>query len=172
MRAAPCGGATTYRHTFISWAEWLCDSLLLHLHLCLSSSLSFSSCSFCFIPSFLCLSFLSLYPCVNEPQKLCILSSVSQWKKELKWKLIVRKSEIHSTDGRLFNFLFSFSLFYVPPPILFFFVSHRISLLWILSLSQSCGFVCPFFYSPSLLTWNIHFCPMKYGEGPHELFTG
>lgn len=60
-------------------------------------------------------------------------------------------SEIHGTDCLAFCHLF---------PLLY---SSNVTFLCLVSL---------LFDSSSLLTWNIHFCSMKYGEGPHELFTG
>lgn len=127
-----------------------------------------------FVSSSLSSSILSLPLALCQWTQEALRTIKGEWMNEVRWKLIVGRSEIHSTDCSFLNFPFFF-LFVPcppPPPILFFSFSHLVSLLWISSLSQSCCFVSPLSYSPSLLTWNIHFCPMKYGDGPHELFTG
>ena len=105
MRAAPCGGAATRRRTFISWAAWLCVSPSLSLSLSPPPSLSLSSSSRrpLFHPLYFSPSSFSPLPGVNESKKPCALSRVGQWMNEVRWKLIVERSEmscegIHGTD--------------------------------------------------------------------------
>lgn len=179
MRAAPCGGAATRRRTFISWAEWLCDSL--SISFCFSSSLSSSSRGLCVI--------LSIFLGPFSPSCWC------QWVHEAPHTVNGRPmnewGEVEVNCGEIWDELWgnpwhrlyrfhnslSLSLCLTPPPILFFFSFSLPSRFYALALVTGpplnlVALSLTPFLSPSLLTWNIHFWPMKYGEGPHELFTG
>lgn len=170
MRAAPCGGAATRRRTFISWAAWLCVSPSLSF----SVSLPFFLLSWpLFHPLYFSPSSFFPLPSVSESKKLCVLSRVGQWMYEVRWKLIVERSEmscegIHGTDCTDSSISFRWlppSLFYSALLSLCFNSRRRSPSLDLVA------FVAPLSTLPSLLTWNIHFRPMKYREGPHELFT-
>lgn len=118
--------------------------------LCVSPSPSLS-----FLFSFFLLSQPPFYPfCfsrVNESKELHILSRVGQWMNEVRWKLIVERSEmscegIHGTDCTDLSHHPSYFISLSPPVWFLCFSSrHR-------SLAQSCCFVSPPFHPSSLLT--------------------
>lgn len=158
---------------FISRAEWMC--------VCLSPSPS--AFLLLFLPPFLAF-VSSCYPLpyhlrlasVGEQRKPHVQSRVARWMNEVKWMLIVERYEMSSEGIRCTDCADSIpflSVLSLPHPILFFspisFLCHTSCHR---SLAQSICFVALPFHSCSLLTWSIHFRPMKYGESPHELFTG
>lgn len=171
--------STARRRTFISWAKWLCDSVSLPLHFCLSSP--FSSFSFlAFVSSFL---FLSIFlACVNESRKLYILSKVGQWRNEVSWKLIVERSEmsckgIVAQIAQIPQYPFSVSLSLNPTPtptLLFYFHCYSSSR----SLSSR-FFTFAFVNGRSLnclalpLSFPLSLTPdMKHPFPPHEIWRG
>lgn len=163
MRAAPCGGDATRRRTFISWAEWLCDSL------CLSFSISVFP-----------LLFLPPLAAAVLPLLFFSCQRVQGAPHTVKGRPMDEWGEVEVNCGEIWDELWGnpWHRLYrsLPPPLLFYISFPPV---WFLcfssrhrSLAQSCCFVSPPFHPSSLLTWNIHFRPMKYGKGPHELFTG
>lgn len=162
--------SATRRRTFISWAEWLCDSVSFLLHLCLSSALSCPS-LLAFVSLFL-LFFLSLAS-VNESKKLYILSRVGQWMNEVSWKLIVERSEmscegIHGTDCTDP----SIPILCPPPPLFFHWYSSSGSLsshFFTLALVTGPLLNCLALFLSFLLSLTPD---MKHPFPPHEIWRG
>ena len=146
-----------------------CASLRLSLSLSSSVSLPFFLLSPAFVSSSLFFSVLFLSParCQRVQEALCTV----------KGRPVNERGEVEVNCGEIWDELWGnpwhrldrFLQFPFPGSLSPHF-TPLCSLFASLSLDLV-AFVSPLSTLPSLLTWNIHFRPMKYGEGPHELFT-